>query len=118
MASLEHDTLADLATTVAEVRNEEQTAETKEAGGSVATDGVNSGCDKPVVPSLGPTGPALSQTPATTGVANGAAASAHPKKFSAVNINKKFLEKTGSSTPSAPPTGHAVAKSGNSSREH
>ncbi|KAJ2978067.1 hypothetical protein NUW54_g11338 [Trametes sanguinea] len=42
----------------------------------------------------------------------------HPKKFSHVNINKKFLEKTSASTPSHPHSASPVTKTPISSHIH
>lgn len=58
------------------------------------------------------------QTPSVTGQTNPPPLSMpHPKKFSHVNINKKFLEKTSASTPSLTFSASPVTKTASTSRE-
>lgn len=123
MASLEQDTLADVIATTVEARTEEKTTEGKEAGAAVVVEeGLNDGdgngvlAGRTLTPVSGPPSSGQASSPANTLNASGSSAAAHPKKFSAVNINKKFLEKTGSSAPSAPPTTHAITKLGSFAR--
>lgn len=118
MASLEHDTLADVPTVPVEARTEEQTSETKPAGGPAAEGAAETDGGKLALSSPGPASTVQALTPATASSANGATTVAHPKKFSAVNINKKFLEKTGSAAPTAQPAAQAAAKTSGASCEY
>ena len=59
------------------------------------------------------------QSPAPTGNASSPPLSMpHPKKFSHVNINKKFLEKTSTSTPTYSISASPVVKAAHSSRTY
>lgn len=117
MASLDNDTLADVHTTPAEARTEEQTSAAKAVGGPVVDGAAETDGGKLVLSGPSSTVSAHASTLATTSNPNGTVTVAHPKKFNAVNINKKFLEKTGSAAPAAQPAAHTPAKTSGLARE-
>ena len=79
-------------------------AHAEKAASQTSTDGHSN--DSPSRPSLVPLGSTHTQTSTLTPVAP------HPKRFSAVNINKKFLEKNTTSGSAASSATSSAAKSG------
>lgn len=102
-------------------RSEE--AETLKSAGDAAKNGGVAEVEKHVAvapgeskPSQNPARPLLVQLGSNS--ATGPSAAPHPKRFSAVNINKKFLEKNSSASGSSPISqGSPASKAGGPSRE-